>query len=134
MPEALFEKADRYIRSAKLLADDGDLDSAVSRLYYAMFYTAEQLLEARGLSFSSHKGVISAFGLHFAKTAALDPRFHQALLTGFSQRQLGDYSPLSNLRAGDIDLMLAQAQEFLQAARAWLAAHPGPPAANLLDA
>jgi len=115
--DMLLDKAERYIRSARLLMDDGDLDSAASRLYYAMFYTAERLLEAREMTFSSHKAVISAFGLHFAKPAELDPRFHQALLTGFSQRQLGDYSTGSNLRASDIEIMLVQAQEFLQAAR-----------------
>ena len=61
--EPLLEKAERFIRSARILAADGDFDSAASRLYYAMFYMAEALLETRGLSFSSHKAVISAFGL-----------------------------------------------------------------------
>ncbi|MFZ6026960.1 MAG: HEPN domain-containing protein [Chloroflexota bacterium] len=123
MPELLLEKAERYIRSARLLADDGDLDSAASRLYY-MFYITGHLLEAKGLSFSSHRAVISAFGQHFAKTGALDPRFHQALLTGFSQRQLGDYSTGSNLNPSDIDTMVGQAQDFLAAAKEWLAQHP----------
>jgi len=51
LPELLLEKAERYIRSAKLLAGDGDYDSAASRLYYAMFYIAERLLEVKDLSF-----------------------------------------------------------------------------------
>lgn len=130
LPELLFEKAERFIRSAQVLADDGDLDSAASRLYYAMFYIAERLLEAKGMSFSSHKGVISAYGLYFAKTGALDARFHQALLTSFSQRQLGDYSTISNLRTSDIDIMLVQAQEFLGSAREWIVTHPVPDAAE----
>ncbi len=62
--EALLEKAERYIRSASILADDGDFDSAASRLYYAMFFMAEALLESRGLTFSSHKAV----NLHLANT------------------------------------------------------------------
>jgi uncharacterized protein (UPF0332 family) len=88
----LFEKAERYIRSALLLAADGDFDSAASWLYYAMFYIAEALLEAKGLSFSSHKAVISAFGQQFTKSQLLESRFHQALLGAFSKRQLGDYN------------------------------------------
>jgi hypothetical protein len=36
--------------------------------------------------------VISAYGQDFARTRVLDPRFHRALLTAFSQRQLGDYA------------------------------------------
>jgi uncharacterized protein (UPF0332 family) len=126
LSDLLLEKAERYIRSAKLLAGDGDFDSAASRLYYAMFYIAERLLETKGLSFSSHRGVISAFGQHFAKTGLLDIRFHQALLTGFSQRQLGDYASNANLLPEDIAIMSAQAQEFLQAARQWLARQADP--------
>ena len=33
----LLVKAKRYIQSARLLMNDNDLDSATSRLYYAMF-------------------------------------------------------------------------------------------------
>jgi uncharacterized protein (UPF0332 family) len=70
--EALLEKSARYIRSAQILADDGDFASAASRLYYAMFFVAEALLEIRGLSFSSHRAVISAFGQQFTKTLRLN--------------------------------------------------------------
>jgi uncharacterized protein (UPF0332 family) len=118
--EDLFEKAERYIRSAQLLAADGDFDSAASRLYYAMFYIAEALLEEKGLSFSSHKSVISAFGQHFAKTNLLEPRFHQALLSAFSQRQLGDYTIDAGLGQQDIVSLQSDAQDFLAAARKWL--------------
>ena len=89
--EPHLEKAERFIRSAQILIDSDDHDSAASRLYYAMFFTAEALLEALGLSFSSHRAIISAYGQHFAKTKELDPRFHQVLITAFNQRQLGDY-------------------------------------------
>lgn len=119
--EALLKKAERYIRSARLLADDGDFDSAVSRLYYAMFFIAEALLESRGLTFSSHKALISAYGQHFAKTQVLDVRFHQALLSAFSQRQLGDYTTDAGLTRDDINTLLTDAQDFLAAARGWLA-------------
>jgi len=120
LSELLIEKAERFIRSAKLLKEDGDFDSAASRLYYAMFYIAERLLEAKGMSFSSHRAVISSFGLHFAKTNEMDPKFHQALLSGFSQRQIGDYASGSNLAEGDVKTMLYQTEEFLVAAQIWL--------------
>ena len=118
--EALLIKAERFIRSARLLADDGDFDSAVSRLYYAMFFLAEALLAARGASFSSHSAVISAFGQQFAKTREIDPRFHRALLTAFSQRQLGDYAVTSGLDDADIESLADDTVGFLAAARNWL--------------
>lgn len=121
--KALIEKAARFIRSAQILAADGDFDSAASRLYYAMFYIAEALLEEIGLSFSSHKAVISTFGQQFAKTREMEPRFHQALLGAFSQRQLGDYTTDAGLGQSDIEDLLTEAQDFLSAGRDWLARH-----------
>jgi uncharacterized protein (UPF0332 family) len=119
----MLQKADRFIDSAALLADEGDFDSAASRLYYAMYFIAEMLLAAKDLSFSSHRGLISAFGQHFAKTGELDYRFHQALIAAFGQRQLGDYSVQSGLCREDIDAMLMDAQDFFKAATAWLDQH-----------
>ncbi|MBS3965638.1 MAG: HEPN domain-containing protein [Truepera sp.] len=117
---ALWQKADRYLRSATLLAADGDLDSAASRLYYAMFYSAEALLDAEGMSFSSHQALISAYGQRFARTGELDPRFHRALITAFNRRQLGDYLAPSGLTADDIDDMRADAEAFLAATKRYL--------------
>jgi uncharacterized protein (UPF0332 family) len=118
--ELLLEKAERYMRTARVAAADGDLDSAASRLYYAMFYIAEALLVVLGLSFSSHHAVIAAYGQHFAKTRELDPRFHQALLTAFGQRHLGDYATPSGLVEEDIEALQLDARDFLSAALEWL--------------
>ena len=101
--DPLLEKAERFINSAIMLAEDGDYDSAASRLYYAMFFVAETLLAALGFAFSSHRAVISAFGQHFAKTNELAPGFHKALMAAFNQRQLGDYAMESGLGRDDID-------------------------------
>lgn len=119
--EPLLLKSERYIRSAQVLAADGDFDSAASRLYFAMFFVAEALLAARGLSFSSHSAVISAYGQHFAKTGELDPAFHRSILSAFSQRQVSDYSVDSGLTQDDIDELASAASRFLAAARQWLA-------------
>lgn len=116
----LMLKAERYIRSANVLAEDGDLDSAASRLYYAMFYVAEALLDEKGFTFSSHHAVISAFGQHFSKTKIFDSRFHQALLSAYSLRQIGDYAEISNLSRSDIDELISIAEEFVIAAQDWL--------------
>lgn len=115
--EPLLEKADRFIQSASLLAAEGDFDSAASRLYYAMFFTASALLESLDLTSSSHRATISAFGQRFTKTGELDSRFHKALLDAFSKRQLGDYAPVSGLRCGDIDVLMKDAIDFMAVGR-----------------
>jgi uncharacterized protein (UPF0332 family) len=59
---ALMEKAQQSLQAAQSLRSDGYFNFAGSRLYYAMFYTAQALLLSRGQSYSSHAAVIAAYG------------------------------------------------------------------------
>ena len=77
---AILDKAKDSLDAAKLLADQGYFDFAASRTYYAMFYTAEALLLARGLSFSSHAAVIANYGKEYSKTKDMDRKFHKYLI------------------------------------------------------
>ena len=116
----LLRKAQRYLESARLLLESGDYDSAVSRAYYAAFYLAELLLDRLGLSYSSHRGVISAFGQEFAKTQRLDPRFHRLLISAFEKRQRADYLTEAGLDEAEAGQLIADVESFAGAARTWL--------------
>ena len=89
---ALLAKAQRALDAAARLLRDGDSDFAASRAHYGYFYTAQALLLTKGLEFSRHGQVIAQYGLHFAKTAEVDPRFHRLLDRAFAFRQSADYS------------------------------------------
>jgi uncharacterized protein (UPF0332 family) len=116
----LIAKAQRYLDSACLLIDAGDYDSAVSRIYYAAFYTAETLLDAVGLAFSSHRGVISAFGKEFARNPRLDPRYHRLLITAFEKRQHADYLAETGLERDEVEELLGDTRSFVREADVWL--------------
>lgn len=109
--KAMLKKARRYMESAELLRARRDYDSAVSRLYYAMFYCAEALLLARGHSYSSHRAVISAFAEHYVKTGILPKDLHQWLRTAFEKRQVSDYEFVTSLDEGDVEDMAVKALE-----------------------
>ena len=97
----LLKRAKRYIRSAGLLLEDGDYESSISRAYYAMFYLAQAVLLAKGLKFSTHKGVISAFGEHFVKTGIFPKEMGRILNKAFEKRQASDYNhDFTYLRGG----------------------------------
>ena len=89
--KGMLAKARRYLASARLLSQAGDFDSAVSRLYYAMFYGTEALLLSRGKSFSSHRAAIAAFGEQFIKSGLLPKEMHQWLHRAFEKRQISEY-------------------------------------------
>ena len=123
--EQLLEKGRRSLSAAESLLNRGDADFAVSRAYYAMFYAAEAALLARGLSFSKHSAVISAFGKELVKAGHLAAWLHEALRSAFDERNVGDYGlalPYPSERAGDV---LETARKFLEAVEAFLQASGG---------
>lgn len=61
----LLEKAAKSLKTAKSLLQSDDLEFVATRAYYAMFYTAEALLNEKDFGFRKHSGVHSAFGKHF---------------------------------------------------------------------
>jgi uncharacterized protein len=73
------------------------------------------------LEFNKHSAVHAAFGKHFAQTNQLDPKYHRWLMDSFDKRLIGDYGVEANLHMDAVALMIHQAQEFLEAARAYLA-------------
>jgi uncharacterized protein (UPF0332 family) len=103
---ALLKKAKRSQKAAAKLFKDGDIDFAASRAYYSLFYTASALLLSRGLSFSSHSGVIANFGKEFARTSALDPKYHNYLIESQDRRNIGDYSLVAEVTEEQTSEML----------------------------
>jgi uncharacterized protein (UPF0332 family) len=114
---ALIEKAEESLSAAKVLQDKGYHDFAASRAYYAMFYMAEALLISIGEVYSSHGGVIGAFGREFAKTGALDPKFHRWLIDAQDIRNVGDYGVGVKISKEQTNEVLGQAKEFIDAGR-----------------
>ena len=110
---SLFRRAQRYLKSAELLLKDGDSESSISRTYYAMFYAAEAALLTKSLSFSSHKGVISAFGEHFIKTDVFPREMGRELNRAFEKRQIGDYEYTFVISEDEAEHILQSGKKFV---------------------
>jgi uncharacterized protein (UPF0332 family) len=118
--KALIKKAQRYLKSAEMLLRDKDFESSVSRTYYAMFYCAEAALLTKNLSFSSHKGVISAFGEHFIKTGIFPKEMGRELNRAFEKRQIGDYEYTSLISNEEAEEVLNSGRQFIDIIENWL--------------
>lgn len=116
----LLDKAQDAIEAAEILLTNEKVDIAAGRAYYAMFYVSEALLNEKGLQFDKHSSVHAAYGLHFAKTQVLDPKFHRWLINSFDKRLVGDYGVETSLSMDAVVTMIHQAQEFLEVAREYL--------------
>lgn len=118
--QKLLNKAQDAIEAAEGLLEMGKFEFAAGRAYYAMFYVAEALLSEKGLGFSQHGQVIGAYGLHFAKTRELDPKYHRWLMDGFDIRISGDYEVDTNITNVVVANMINHAQDFLQDAQKYM--------------
>ncbi len=116
----LLDKADRALTAACHLVESGDLEFAVGRAYYAMFYAAEALLEEQELCFSKHGAVHGAFGELFAKTGKLDPKLHRWLLDAFDARIVGDYGATAVFTRENTQDSIGRAHEFVNVIREYL--------------
>jgi len=112
--EFLIKRAMRYLKSAEILLKEGDYESSVSRTYYAMFYSAQAMLLTQNLSFSSHKGVISAFGKHFVKTGIFPREMGRALNMAFEKRQIGDYEYKFVISKEEAKKILGDGNDFVE--------------------
>jgi uncharacterized protein (UPF0332 family) len=113
VPE-LIRKARRFLDLAEHLVGIGEFDSAVSRIYYAMFYCAEALLLTRGRVYSRHQGVISAFGRYFVRTGIFPAEMGQWLASAFRERSLADYAPGAAFDRVRAEEWLRRGREFLR--------------------
>jgi uncharacterized protein (UPF0332 family) len=109
----LLEKARRSLQGAELLVDNGLPELAVSRAYYGMFYIASGFILGKGLSFSSHSAVISAFGREFARGDSRLRGFHRALIDAQDQRNRSDYNLDSGIEEDDAVILIETAKDFI---------------------
>lgn len=117
----LLDKALDTIEGAEGLTNMGKAEIAAGRAYYAMFYVAEALLYNEfDLKLNQHGQVIAAYGKNFAKTKALDPKYHRWLRDGFEKRISGDYGVDTGIDQEVAADMINQARDFLMDARAYM--------------
>jgi len=69
---------------------------------------------SKGLSFSSHRGVIANFGRYFVKTGIFPKEFHSWLQEAFGKRQVNDYETFPALNAKDAVDLQKKADRFLK--------------------
>ena len=117
----LVEKGKSAIHAAEVLLQANEVEFAAGRAYYAMLYTAKALLTEKGIRVGrKHSSVHALFGEHFAKSGALDPKFHRWLIDAFDQRLLGDYEIEATITTEQVQEIIQQAREFLDATRRYL--------------
>lgn len=101
--------------AAKVLAENGFWNSAVNRLYYAVFYGVNALLVQNEIHVNSHSGTRSQFSIHYIKTGKLDKKFGKLLTELYDWRQKGDYENIFDYNAESVEPLFSQVIEMINA-------------------
>ena len=116
---SLMNRAQRSLRSARNLLEDGDYDFAMSRAYFAMFYAATAALLPRDIKRSKHAGVIAAFGQFLVKPGSVAREHQAALQAAFRDRTAGDYTGVFPSREA-VERRIDEATAFVRAVEEFL--------------
>lgn len=90
--EKIIKKTHRALKSARDNFNQGDFETASSKAYYAVFHIMQAVLLLKGLTYSKHSGVISAFSKEFIKTGIFPKEFSKKIRSLYKDREVSDYS------------------------------------------
>ena len=107
------ESARKTFEAEIVLADNGFWNSAVNRLYYAVFYAVNALLVLHEIQTKSHSASKSQFSLHFVKTGKFDKKYGRLLAELFDWRQKGDYENIFDYDSDSVQPLFLPVEEFI---------------------
>ncbi len=108
------ERAFESLEEAKILLEQGHVNTFVNRLYYACFYAISALLLSKGLSSSKHSGVRSLFHQNFVKPGIVDAKLGQLYDKLFDNRQKSDYADLIRFDPDVVRPWYDESQKFVK--------------------
>jgi uncharacterized protein (UPF0332 family) len=114
------DRARQDLKAAQSNLDQGFYGVAVTRAYYAMFYSASALLASKGIARNKHSGVISAFGEYFVKMGLIETEYAKMLGHAFNSRLGSDYDITFFAEQTLAEEVLRDARRFVDRAEAHL--------------
>ncbi|HAF16997.1 MAG: HEPN domain-containing protein [Thermacetogeniaceae bacterium] len=114
-------KAANLLAAADLLAENGFINDAVSRLYYYLFYYVKALLLTESMQPKTHEGTLRLLGMHFVNKGLLQRNISLIFSKLMKYRQDADYNPSFFFTESDFKELREEAvqaafevQEFLK--------------------
>ena len=102
-------RAESAERASSLLAEQGYLQDAVSRLYYSLLFRVRALLLTQDMEPRSHEGALRLLSLHFVKTGKLSAEDSHVFTRLMKYREEADYNPSYTFTTEDMNRLQAEA-------------------------
>jgi uncharacterized protein (UPF0332 family) len=107
------EQASETIKLSEFLIDAGQLNVAVNRIYYGMFYAVTALALKYKFETSKHNQLIGWFNKEFVFTGKLQPKYGKILRNAFQNRKKGDYDAFISFEREEVVVMHNEMIDFI---------------------
>lgn len=112
---ALRKKSRDALSDAELLLENGSVEAAINRAYYAVFSAARAAVLVKDETPNTHAGVIRRFGYHFVRTEQISEEIGGILSTAESMRGTADYDAFSTFELEEAAELTKEANRFVDA-------------------
>ncbi len=107
------EQARETIKLTEFLIDSNQLNVAVNRIYYGMFYAVTALAIKHKFETSKHKQLIGWFNREFVLRGLLQPKYGKILRNAFQNRTKGDYDAFITFEREEVIEMQNEMIDFI---------------------
>lgn len=108
------ETAYKTYQAARVLSQNGFWNSAVNRLYYAVFYAVNALwFRGKSILILMVEWIRTQFSKNFIKTKKLDKKYGKLLAQLYDWRQKSDYENLFDFSEESVNQLFDPVQEML---------------------
>jgi len=111
--QRLMQRAQRTLRTARLVLKDEDYASAVNRAYYAIFYAANAALSTKNVERHKHTGIISEFRQRFIKTGLIEREYSAFYGDTMDARHDSDHDFATETERERAESAMAEAEQFV---------------------
>jgi uncharacterized protein len=118
--ESYLRKADKSVRAARILFDNGIYEDSMSRAYYAMHYAARAALLTEKVAPKTHRGLISEFGNKLVRMGTLTKKELEELSAGLRYRLKSDYEPDFEIDKADLKEQISNAEKFIESIKKFI--------------
>ena len=112
--EYWIEKSHKSLKSAILEYQQGYLDFAVNRLYYAVFYITNAYFFQKDKYFKKHSGLRANFHKELVKKGKIDKIYGKLYDELFEAREEGDYKPFVSFEKEQVEKWIKLTEEFIK--------------------
>ena len=110
---ALMKKAESKLEAARVLLNEGKMEDAVSRAYYAAYNAARAILLLLGEEASTHGGVAFKLWTRLVEPGLLEREYARILSRLREAREEGDYTPIFTLSRDEVEELVRDAERFV---------------------